>query len=79
MEIWIPKSGRGPTPESIESVWEACRNDTPKEECKVQLVGPEKEWWTGTKLGLLRPYQLPGHITSSDGSVGTGGMGAGFD
>ena len=44
----------------------------------VQLEGPEKEWWTGTELGLLRAYQFPGHVTASDGSVGAGSMGSGF-
>ena len=48
------------------------KNDVPKDECRVNLEGPEKEWWTDTELGLLRPYQFPGHVTSSDGSVGTG-------
>ncbi len=76
MKIWIPKSGRGPTPESIEA--EAWRNSTPKDECRVQLEGPEEEWWTDTELGLLRAYHFPGHITASDASFGTGCMGAGF-
>jgi hypothetical protein len=44
MEIWVPKSGKGYSPESIEAIWEAWRNDAPKDECKVQLEGPEKEW-----------------------------------
>jgi hypothetical protein len=78
MEIWVPKLGRGYSPESIEAIWEAWRNDAPKDECKVQLEGPEKEWWAGTELGLLRAYWFPGHVTASDGSVGTGSMGAGF-
>ena len=46
--------------------------------CRVQLDGLQKEWWSGTELGLLRGYQFPGHVTASDGSVGTGSMGAGF-
>ena len=78
MEIWVPKSGKDYSPESIEAIWAAWRNDDPKDECKVQLVGSEKEWWAGTELGLLRTYWLPGHVTVSDGSVGTGSMGAGF-
>ena len=49
-----------------------------KIECTVQLEGPEKEWWTGTELVLLRDYQFDGHVTTSDGSVGTVSMGAGF-
>jgi ribonuclease HI len=44
----------------------------------VKLEGPEKEWWAGTELGLLRAYHFPGHVTESDGSVGPGCMGAGF-
>ncbi len=30
-------------------------------------------------MGLLRAYWFAGHVTASDGSVGTGRMGAGFD
>jgi len=48
MEIWVPKSGKNFTQESIEGVWEAWRNDTPKDECKVDLKGPETEWWADT-------------------------------
>ena len=29
-------------------------------------------------MGLLRAYWFTGHVTASDGSVGTGSMGAGF-
>ena len=54
------------------------RNDDPKDECKVQLEGTEKEWWAGTELGLFRGYQFPGHGTTSDDSVVTGNMGSGF-
>ena len=58
MEIWVPKCGKDPTPESIEAVWEAWRRDSPKDECKVLLEGPEKERWADTELGLLRAYQF---------------------
>jgi hypothetical protein len=54
------------------------RNDAPKDECKVKLEGPEKEWWADTEVVLLRTYGFSGHVTSSDGSVGTGSTGAGF-
>lgn len=78
MEIWVPKSGKSFSQGSIEEVWEAWRNDTPKDECKVQLEGREKEWWAGTEMGLLRTYWFDGNVAASDGSVGTGNMGAGF-
>jgi hypothetical protein len=42
MEIWVPKSGNSFSQESMEEVWEAWRNDAPKDECKVQLEG---RWW----------------------------------
>ncbi len=67
MEMWIPTNDRGYSREDVEAVWDTWRNDTQKDECRVQLVGPEKEWWTVTELGLLRVYQFPGHVTSSDG------------
>jgi hypothetical protein len=60
MEIWVPKSGKRFSQESIEEVWEAWRNDAPKDECKVQLEGPVKEWWSGSEMGLLRAYWFPG-------------------
>ncbi len=44
----------------------------------MKLEGPEKEWWAGTELGLLRAHHFPGHVTASDGSVGSDCMGAGF-
>ena len=53
MEIWIPKIGRGYSWENVESVWDTWWNDDPKDECRVQLEGPEKIWWTGTELGLF--------------------------
>ena len=43
-----------------------------------EVGGPREEWWAGTELGLLRAYHFPGHVTSSDGSVGSDCMGAGF-
>ncbi len=78
MEIWVPTSRKSFSQESIEEAWEAWRNDTPKDECKVQLEGPEKEWWTGTEMGLLWASWFDGHVTTSDGSIGTDSMGAGF-
>ena len=78
MEIWIPKTSRGYSKEDMDAVWDAWRNEATKDECRVQLDGLEREWWSGTELGLLRAYQFPGHVTASDGSVGTGSMGAGF-
>ncbi len=78
MEIWIPKDSGAYSREDVEAVWDAWWNDTHKDEYRVRLEGPEKEWWAGTELGLLRAYQFPGHVTASDGSVGIGSMGAGF-
>jgi hypothetical protein len=78
MEIWVPKSGSAPVPDRIEAVWEAWWRDSPKDEGTVKLEDPEKEWWTGTELGLLRAYHFPGHATTSDESVGSDCMGAGF-
>ena len=42
---------RGYSREDVETVWDVWRNDTQKDEYKVQLEGPEKEWWTVTELG----------------------------
>ena len=78
IEIWIPKNDRGYLWEDVEEVWDVWRNDTQKDECRVQLEGPEKEWWTDTELGILRSYQFPGHVTVCDDSVGVGSMGSGF-
>jgi hypothetical protein len=59
-------------------VWETWRRDSPKDECKVKLEGPEKEWWADTELRLLRAYHFPGGVTVSDGSDGPDCMGVGF-
>jgi hypothetical protein len=59
-------------------VCEACRRNAPKDECIVKLKCPEKEWWAGMEVGLLRSYHLPGHVTESDESVDPGCMGAGL-
>ena len=48
MEIWIPKIGRGCSRENVEAVWDTWWNDVPKDEYRVRLEGPEKEWWAGT-------------------------------
>jgi hypothetical protein len=53
MEIGIPKDSGEYSREDVEAVWDAWRNDTQKDECRVRLEGPEKEWWAGTELGLL--------------------------
>ncbi len=37
-----------------------------------------KEWWSDTEMDLLWAYWFDGHVTASDGSVGTVSMGAGF-
>ena len=78
MEIWIPKDIGGYSREDVEEVWDAWWNDDQKDEYRVRLEGPEKEWWADTELVLLRAYQFPGHVTTSDGSVGAGSMGTGF-
>ncbi len=78
MEIWIPKDNGEYSREDVEGVWDVWWNDTQKDECRVRLEGSEKEWWADTELGLLRVYQFLGHVTVSDGSVGTGSMGSGF-
>ncbi len=82
MEIWVPKAGITTTPDRIETVWESCRRDSPKDECTVKLEVPEKEWWAvteiDTEIGLLRAYYFPGHVTSSAGSVGPDCMGTGI-
>ncbi len=58
MEIWVPKLGKDFSKENIEEVWEACRNDDSKDECKVQLDGPEEVWWAVTEMVLLRAYRM---------------------
>jgi hypothetical protein len=78
MEIWVPKSGKGYSPNSIETIWEVWRNDDLKDECKGELEGSEKEWWTVTELVPSAACWFPGHVTEPDDSVGTDSMGAGF-
>ena len=44
MEIWIPKDIGAYSREDVETVWDVWRNDTQKDEYRVRLEGPEKEW-----------------------------------
>ena len=53
MEIWIPRDSGEYSREDVEAVWDTWWNDAQKDECRVQLEGPEKEWWADMELGLL--------------------------
>ena len=64
MEIWVPKSGKSFSKESIEEVWEAWRNDSSKDECKVQLDGPKsggqaRKWAFYGLTGLMGMSRHP--------------------
>jgi len=50
-----------------------------KEECQVRLRGRERDYWTGTEIGMLGGYWFQGQITAGDGSDKQGKIGAGYN
>ena len=51
-----------------------------KDECILDLTGPEKDYWNDTEAGKLKDYRFPDTYTSGDGSnhEDTKTMGSGF-
>jgi hypothetical protein len=51
-----------------------------KDECILDLIGPEKDYWNGTEAGRLKIYNFPGTCAGGDWSnhEKTKSMGAGF-
>ena len=50
-----------------------------KDECQVQLKGRERNYWMGTKIGMLEGYGFQGQVAAGDGSDKQGKMGAGYN
>jgi len=44
----------------------------------VQLKGRERDYWMGTKIGMLGFYGSQGQVTAGDRSDKQGKMGAGY-
>jgi len=51
-----------------------------KDECILDLIGPEKDYWNDTEAGRLKAYRFPDTSAAGDGSnhETTKTMGAGF-
>ena len=60
----------------METAWEA-END--KDECIVNLEGPQRNYWLGSEAGMLGCYWFSGVVFAGDGSPADhkGRMGAG--
>jgi hypothetical protein len=60
--------------QSLKEAWEQEDN---KDELKIDLQGPERQFWLGTEAGRLGCYNFPGETWTGDGSAHKGVMGAG--
>jgi ribonuclease HI len=64
----------------MQQALQAPSNADNKDECILDLIGPEKDYWNGTEAGRLKAYNFPGTCGAGDGSnhEKTKTMGAGF-
>ena len=62
------------TRNNMEAAWEA---EDDKDECIVNLEGPERNYWLGSEAGMLGCYWFSGVVFAGDGSDHKGRMGAG--
>ena len=62
------------TRNNMEAAWEA---EDDKDECIVNLEGPEQNYWLGSEAGMLGCYWFSGVVFAGDGSDHRGRMGAG--
>jgi len=50
-----------------------------KVECQVRLIERERNYWMGTKIGMLGGYGCQGQVTAGDCSDKKGKVGAGYN
>ena len=77
MTCWAHKESAAVDEEmkkNMEAAWEA-END--KDECIVNLEGPELHYWLGSEAGMLGCYWFSGVVFAGDGSDHKERMGAG--
>ena len=63
--------------ETKKNVKEAWETENDKNECIVDLEGPERDYGLGSKTGMLGCYWFSGVVFEGDGSDHKGRMGAG--
>jgi hypothetical protein len=64
----------------LQQALQSPSNTDNKDECILDLIGPEKDYWNGTESGRLKEYNFPDTCAAGDGSnhEKTKTMGAGF-
>ena len=77
MTCWVHKESSLKDAEVVTPVAAAWEEVREKDECEVQLQGPERNFWLGTEVGLLGGYNFRGITFGIDGSNSDGAMGAG--
>ena len=77
MTCWVHKESSLKDAEVVTPVAAAWEDVREKDECEVQLQGPERNFWLGTEVGLLGGYNFRGITFGIDGSNSDGAMGAG--
>ena len=58
----------------MQQAWE-CTEE--KDECSVEMVGMERDYWLGSKAGRVGSYEFQGAVFGIDGSNHKGCMGSG--
>ena len=67
------------TTKQIQALLTAARASGGKDECQVQQIGIEQEYWMGTEISRLEGYGFQSTVTAGDGSNQKGGkMGVGY-
>jgi hypothetical protein len=59
MECWVYKNIILDDDKSNQSLKEAWEQEDNKDELKIDLHGPERQFWLGTKAGRLGCYDFP--------------------
>jgi ribonuclease HI len=84
LECWTPTSLPSHTQSALtnalQQALQSPSNTDNKDECILDLIGPERDYWNGTEAGRLKAYNFPGTCAAGDGSnhEKTKAMGAGF-
>ncbi len=84
LECWtptpLPPHTKSVLMNALQQALQAPSISDNKDECVLDLIGPEKDYWNGTEAGRFKTYNFPGTCAAGDGSnhEKTKDMGAGF-
>jgi hypothetical protein len=84
LECWtptpLPPHTQSARTNALQQALQSPSNTDNKDECILDLIGPEKDYWNGTEAGRLKVYNCSGTCAAGDGSnhEKTKTMGAGF-